>query len=384
MRRLVLIAITAVVVLALVMAGSFVLFMDSRSPAGFEVGSLRAPAIVIETPTGRIYHTTSSNSDSPVNLGLNWTITPIYSGYGGVIDITVMNYESTPVYVYAIGLAWRDSGIETWRNVSAVITAHQQGSLGMLFFKAPANCTSGYYSLKLKVEVQDSSGSGWNDLKTYKITEDRYVKLEKPLKYLNHTTTTNNPVYYSKINKRVDMAVTNTLVSDILANNSHVYSIQAVADAFDWVQSHIAYQDDPNDYWQSASETLSWRTGDCEDQAILLASMIGQMGGNARVNIIDGHAFATVFIGSTAKVLDNVSKAISSHYQTNVPVYFLNDSTGYWMVIDSTGFPYAGGLPTLSGPVLYNASAAWSFESSTWLSQVDATGSTEGAGLLPF
>jgi transglutaminase-like putative cysteine protease len=383
MRRLVLIAIVMVVVLALVMAGSFVLFADSRTPTGFELNSLHTPSIVIDSPIERIHHT-SSNSNVPVNLGMNWTLTPIYSGYGGVINITIMNYESTPVYVYAIGLAWRDKSVETWRNASVLIEGHHHESLGMMFFKAPANCTGGYYSLKLKVEVKDSSGAGWEDMGAYKITEDRYVKLENPITYLNHTTTTNNPVYYSKVNKRVDMAVTESLVSNILANNSDLYSIQAVADAFDWVRDHIVYTDDPTDYWQSASETLSWRTGDCEDYAILLASMIDQMGGNARVNIIDGHAFPSVYVGQNATDLGNITKAISSHYQTQVPVYFLNDTTGYWMVVDATGFPYAGGLPTLSGPVLYNANHTWSFDSSTWLSQVDATGSTQGTSLFPF
>ena len=383
MGRLVLLAIIGAVILALVISGSFIQFIDSRTPAGFDVNSLHAPSIVIDSPVGRIHHSSSTNY-TPVNLGMNWTMTPIYSGYGGVINVTVMNYESMPVYIYGFGLSWKDTSIDTWRNASVIVPAYHHGSLGLLFFEAPANASNGYYTLKLKVEVKDSSGLGWKDLGTYKITEDKFAKFETPLNYLNHTSTTNNPVYYSKVNKRVDMDATKSIVSDILANNSNVYSIQAVADAFDWVSHRIAYQDDPNDYWQMTSETLSWRTGDCEDQAILLASMIDQMGGNARVNIIDGHAFASVFVGSNVNVLDNVSKAISSHYQTNVPVYFLNDTTGYWMVIDSTGFPYAGGLATLSGPVLYDTAHSWSFESSTWLSQVDATGSTQGTGLFPF
>jgi transglutaminase-like putative cysteine protease len=180
------------------------------------------------------------------------------------------------------------------------------------------------------------------------------------------------------------MGVTRTIADNILVNNSGVYSIQAVADAFDWVRGHIVYADDPNDYWQSSSETLSWRTGDCEDYAILLASMIDEMGGNARVNVIDGHAFPSVFVGSNASVEADVGRAISSHYGTQVPVYFLNDTTGYWMVVDPTGFPYAGGLPTLSGPVLNDPAHTWSFQSSTWLCVVDATGSTQGSSLLPL
>ncbi|MGD0817276.1 MAG: transglutaminase family protein [Methanomassiliicoccales archaeon] len=383
MRRLVLLAITVVVILALVMAGSFIIFINSRTGAGFEVSSLRAPSIVIESPVERIHHNSSPTAPK-LNLEMSWTITPIYSGYGGVMNITVTNNDPTTVYIYGFGVVWKDSSVETYRNTSVLIPAGHQSSLGFLFFQAPANVTDGYYTIMFQVEIQNVLGTGWEDIGSYGMTGYKHAILETPLSYLDHTTTTNSEVYYSKVNKRIDLAATKVIASNILTNNSNVYSIQAVADAFDWVRDHIAYADDPNDYWQSASETLSWRTGDCEDYAILLASLIDQMGGNARVNIIDGHAFSSVFVGSNVNVLDNVSKAISSHYQTQVPVYFLNDTTGYWMVIDATGFPYAGGLVTLSGPVLYDASHTWSFQSSTWLSLVDATGSTKGSGLLPF
>jgi transglutaminase-like putative cysteine protease len=382
-RKLVLLVITAVVVLSLVMAGSFILFINNRAAPGFDVSSLSAPSIVIESPVERIHHDTSLTA-AKLNLEMSWTITPVYSGYGGVMNVTITNHDPTTVYIYGYGVVWENSPIESWRNTSVLIPAEQQRSLGFLFFQAPANATQGYYTIMLKVEVQNTLGTGWKDNGEYGMAGYKRVSFESPLTYLNHTTATNNPVYYSKVNKRIDMDATKVIVSNILVNNSNLYSIQAVADAFDWVRDNIVYADDPNDYWQSTSETLSWRTGDCEDQAILLASMIGEMGGNARVNIIDGHAFPSVFVGSNINILANLTKAISSHYQTQVPVYFLNDTTGYWMVIDTTGFPYAGGLVTLSGPVLEDAAHIWSFESSTWLSQVDATGSTQGSGLLPF
>ncbi len=383
MRKLVLLAITLVIALALVMSGSFVAFVNSRTPTGFEVSSLSAPSIVIDSPIERIYHKPSVTAPS-LDLKMSWTLTPVYSGYGGVINITVTNNDPTPIYVYGFGVIWEDSTVETWRNTSTIILPGQDGMLGFLFFSAPANISEGYYTIKLKVEIQNERGTGWKDIGTYGMSGSKHVHLIPPLSYLNHSTTTNNAVYYSKINKRVDPEATKDIVSNILANNSNVYSIQAVAEAFDWVRENIVYTDDAQDYWQSASETLSWRSGDCEDQAILLASMINKLGGNARVNVIDGHAFPSVYVGSDKSVLTNVSKAISSHYQTEVPVNFLNDTTGYWMIIDTTGFPYAGGLATLSGPVLCDVQYSWSFESSIWLSQVDATGLNHDTGLLPF
>jgi hypothetical protein len=384
MRKLALIAVTIAVVLAVVMAGSFVKFMNTGTAKGFETASLRAPSIVIESPLMSMHFDNSSLGVPPLKLGMSWTVTPIYSGYGGVMNITVTNNDPTTVYVYGFGVVWEHSSVTTWRNTTALIAAGDTCTLGFLFFQAPANVPFGYYTIMLNVEIQNIKGTGWSNIVNFGMSAAKYTTLESPLTYLNHSTTTNSDAYYSKVNTRLDMDASKTVAANILANNSNVYSIQAVADAFDWVRDHIVYTDDPNDYWQSAGETLSWRTGDCEDYAILLASMIQDMGGNARVNVIDGHAFPSVFMGSSAKAVANVSGAISSHYGTQLPVNFLNDTSGYWMVIDPTGFPYAGGLPTLSGPVLNDPAHTWSFQSSTWLCQVDATGSTEGSGLLPF
>jgi predicted transglutaminase-like cysteine proteinase len=36
-----------------------------------------------------------------------------------------------------------------------------------------------------------------------------------------------------------------------------------------WVNEHVSYKTDPKDHWQTASETLGLRSGDCEDYAIL-------------------------------------------------------------------------------------------------------------------
>lgn len=386
MRKLALIGIMMVVVLALVIAGSLSTLVNSGAAKGFEASSLRAPLIVMDQADSRIYHDNSSHGlgASALKLGMTWTVTPIYSGYGGVMNITVTNNDPTPVYIYKFGVVWEHSTVSTWRNTSTLIQPGQSSTLGFLFFKAPANVPFGYYTIKLNAEVQNAFGTSWTAFSNYGMASSKYTVLESPLNYLEHSTTTNSDAYYSKVNTRVDLGATKSVADNILGNNSGVYSIQAVADAFDWVRDHIVYADDPQDYWQSASETLSWRTGDCEDYAILLASMIDEMGGNARVNVIDGHAFPSVFVGTNASVEADIGEAISSHYGTQVPVYYLNDTTGYWMVVDPTGFPYAGGLPTLSGPVLNDSSHSWSFQSSTWLSVVDATGSTQGSNFLPF
>ena len=72
----------------------------------------------------------------------------------------------------------------------------------------------------------------------------------------------------------------------------------------DWVAANIEYKTDEeqwsvNEYWQSPEETLSLRTGDCEDFAILLCTLLRAYGiGEEQIYVavgIDddgyGHAF---------------------------------------------------------------------------------------------
>lgn len=56
-------------------------------------------------------------------------------------------------------------------------------------------------------------------------------------------------------------------------------SVASVYDAENWVLSNITYADDMStwgraDYWASPDETLALRKGDCDDRAVLFASII--------------------------------------------------------------------------------------------------------------
>jgi hypothetical protein len=70
-----------------------------------------------------------------------------------------------------------------------------------------------------------------------------------------------------------------------------------------WVADNIDYESDQqrwaDDYWQTPEETLSYRTGDCEDFSILLCSLLRAYGIDAERAYValgvdggdDGHAF---------------------------------------------------------------------------------------------
>ena len=95
----------------------------------------------------------------------------------------------------------------------------------------------------------------------------------------------------------------NEALQDILGDPPYELSQVGFDDIRDWVATNIEYMSDEErwgkDYWQTAEETLTYRTGDCEDFSILLCSLLRTYGIDAeRVYVAlgvdngkDGHAF---------------------------------------------------------------------------------------------
>jgi len=72
-------------------------------------------------------------------------------------------------------------------------------------------------------------------------------------------------------------------LQDILGDPPHELSQAGFDDIRDWVAINIDYESDEqrwgiDDYWQTTEETLSYGTGDCEDFAILLCSLLRAYG----------------------------------------------------------------------------------------------------------
>jgi len=92
-------------------------------------------------------------------------------------------------------------------------------------------------------------------------------------------------------------------LQDIFADPPYEPSQVGFDDIRDWVATNIAYKSDEQrwgeDYWQTPEETLSYCTGDCEDFASLLCSLLRAYGIDAeRVYVVlgvddeeCGHAF---------------------------------------------------------------------------------------------
>jgi transglutaminase-like putative cysteine protease len=115
---------------------------------------------------------------------------------------------------------------------------------------------------------------------------------------------------------------------------------------FDMVKEEVEYVSDPrgNDIWEPANVTLRIGAGDCEDQAILLSSMVEAIGGTTRIYLTDNHAFTAVYLGNGTDSIEGAVKGVRAYYG-NVDVNYLTDEYGSWIMLDPTSSLYAGGLP---------------------------------------
>jgi hypothetical protein len=261
------------------------------------------------------------------------------------------------------------------RNCSVIILPGQKADIGMLPFGAPAP-GSEKYQIVVKVAVSNSGGTQWYDAGA--LTSTSNTAIVKALGTDRDPTISRNViVHYNRINEAIDQDAVSSVVGDIKTQYSEGYSFLQVALAYQWVLNNVEYvTEESGDHWQSAGETMELRRGDCEDHAILLCSILEGLGGSSRVNIIQEHAFPTVYVGATESDLENAERAIASYYgldASEIKFAFLEDDYGYWMVIDTTGFPYVGGMPANSEPT--SADGNWTVLSD-YLINIDATGKT--------
>lgn len=133
------------------------------------------------------------------------------------------------------------------------------------------------------------------------------------------------------------------------------YNIGQAFAIFDWVKRNIRYVSDPADseYIAFPRETIQNLAGDCDDMAVLTASMIKAIGGLSRVvavyNPAEAHAFAELYIGSTDSA-DAIFNAIQERYicARQRPIHWENDNFGgKWLIFD-TLLDYPGALPLIS------------------------------------
>jgi hypothetical protein len=382
MRKIFAIAVVAIL-LTIGVTGGLILLRPNAN--GWNESNLVEPSIgIIDHPSTTIPGPLTGSYRAS-SWTLSWLLSQVYVSYGGVAWVSLNNTSNGPIFVYQISLQWSGTNISSGRPTAALIEPGEKVEIGMLSFPAPPSTGYHEYTIQLGLAAGYPNGS-WYDYGPASIGGRHEVLVLDHYVSANCTFYHNSPQYYDRINRLIDFSVTAPIAQDVKDRFPGEYSVMQAVEAYEWVRRNIVYLDDPLDYWQSANETWSLRTGDCEDQAILLASVIAELGGNARVNVIEGHAFPTVFVGDNVSVIPSLRDSIASYYwvnATDIHLTYLTDEYGVWLVIDSVGTPYAGGLPSLSAPSSNSFTDDWTFESAIWCHEIDATERVSG-GWLPF
>jgi hypothetical protein len=151
----------------------------------------------------------------------------------------------------------------------------------------------------------------------------------------------------------------------VMATSKHFKNIKGYSDyrtiiqcfaVFKEINSRWNYVSDPknDDYIASATESLDYFSGDCDDHSILMAASVKAIGGTPRLIHTKGHIYPEILIGSP-KDLEKVNFLIKN-------ILFANESHGkqlhyhvdergqIWMNLDYTA-SYPGG-PFLSEEIL--------------------------------
>ena len=142
---------------------------------------------------------------------------------------------------------------------------------------------------------------------------------------------------------------------DIQGYQEYRTIIQCFA-VFKEINSNWNYVNDPKneEYIASASESVAYLSGDCDDHSILMAACIRAIGGTPRLIYTDGHMYPEILIGKKTQ-LDAINylikKVLFEAESKNKAINYHIDERGQiWMNLDYTA-KYPGG-PFMSEEIL--------------------------------
>lgn len=165
--------------------------------------------------------------------------------------------------------------------------------------------------------------------------------------------------FYNPIKKKIIAAcdyrdnVVRSKAAEIASQTEGNFNIGQVCDIFDYCYDNWKYVNDPykGGLYQKASNTIqNGLTGDCDDFAILMASLMLAVGGDARVNVAymsdSGHAYTELNVGKTDMTV--FANYIRARYGFSGNIWYRTDSNGNnWLNLDwqarHPGGEYYGG-----------------------------------------
>ena len=325
------------------------LFFQDVSREGFKEEDLRAPLpyafYMVEKP-----HSSAFPPIIPV-FKLYYKVPPLYKNYRGSFWIDIENTGKSDIFVY--GLAIKIDGNEQ----KSIFHGGKKISQGekehfVLSFECPGE---GNHTYQLGVYYMAGLRGRWYDHGLRYMEEKREMKVEG-YQSGGYKLYKNYYKDFDKINNLIDTNDVEVVekTNEITSSYGSSYNVAKMCAIFEWIYLNIPYVNDTENEWHTPSYVLS-NGGDCEEFAMLMASMITIAGGTARVYLTDNHAFAAVYIGKDLSLLKN----IDSYYNANLSYAFFKDEMGYWLVADPLssfriGFLPVGGIVKGGGGKYYS------------------------------
>lgn len=128
------------------------------------------------------------------------------------------------------------------------------------------------------------------------------------------------------------------------------FNIAQVCDVYEYLCPNWRYMHDPvsEEYLSPASRSWQLLAGDCDDQAICIATALFAIGGRTRIvlsksNTLGNHSFAEVCLGK--KNIEAIARYLQRRYKLGKGTqihYRLDDNGNCWLSLDFTA-KYPGG-----------------------------------------
>jgi len=339
----------ALILLAILANKGFIHGPSSFNPTALGPEDLTAPAVPTSAPDRGDPRPGAVMGAVPASYTLIWIPSPVYAGYGGSMRINVTNTDSRAIYVGSVRMVpdWSSQGYAcTWGHRIEAGATHP---IGLLAFSGPSTPGSYDYHFELDILIEPIAPLlEWRHASNP--STDKMTMEVLPAEAVgSYPVYHNDPAIYRRANDLVRPNDTGVpeLADTLSSALGGEYNLYWVAALFDWTRENLAYIPDPtdDDIWSPPSDTLTAGGGDCEEYAILMASVVKHWGGDARFYVITKHAFAGIYLGPPEMDETAVAAAFNMFQGTSARYAWFKDTLGYWVIADGTSSLYLGGLP---------------------------------------
>ena len=269
----------------------------------------------------------------PYSYNISWEIGKLFEGYRGAFKICIENTGRNSIFVYGFSIEI-DGYREEKKEAKKILPGKKD--FFIFSFKCPE---LGKHAYRIGMYFMVGKNDIWYDY-GLKYFEKNEIEI-KACKNFSYQLYKNFYFYFDKINKLINFnpAIYQKAI-EITSKYGNGYNIAKVCAIFDYVCNNIKYVNDTDDEWNEPYTALNVG-GDCEEFAMLIASLVTSIGGTSRIYITDNHAFPTIYIGNNTSLL----KCIDEYYNANLSYALFKDEFGYWLVADALSSFYLGGLP---------------------------------------